>query len=711
MKSYLKFSLIFIALFSSAAVEAQTSINGKISDSKGEPVIGANIFILGTIEGTSSNTDGIFSFKTSQQGTITLVVSFMGYEEFRKAADVALLSGLNIILKESHVDINQVEIVASNFNVGQTQTLKKMNALDIVMTGSSNGDIYAAIQTLPGTQKVGEDGKLYIRGGASRESQTFIDGMHVLMPYSTTASNMPARGRFSPFLFKGINYSLGGYNSEYGQALSSVLPMETKDFVANNKFGISLSPFSIGAGGTNCWSKSSLSFNSDFMNMETYNQVFPDKFDWINPYQKASAESQYKLELSSRSSLKFYMGYDYTSFKLLKLDLLNDSSSRNLGMQENNSFLNATYRASFKNNMSLFFGAAYSHLDKEVANADTLNDKYAEKQSELHLKTSVKKAFLNFYMVNIGTEALLKGYQNRYTDSSIVLQDHNADYNLWAAFLENRFRIAKGFYTNISTRLEYTDYNSQWSWAPRFSISYLTDKMQFSGILGLYNQSPEEDYIAVNGKNLSQESASHYILSASYDFNGRVLKSEIYYKDYSKLALIDNSYYTSKGHGYSKGIDLYFLDDTSIKNIRYSLSYSFNDSKRLYKDFPILSRPQYYTKHNFSFSMRYFFPKIKTYLSIAERYASGRPYEDPNKQGFYNSYTSHYNSLDMNGTFLLNKSVILYTSVTNILNRENVYQYNFSNAPDVNGTYRKQPVTASRDRFFYIFGVGLKRYQ
>jgi hypothetical protein len=94
---------------------------------------------------------------------------------------------------------------------------------------------------------------------------------------------MPVRGRFSPFLFKGINYSLGGYNSEYGQALSSVLPMETKDFVANNKFGISLSRFSIGAGGTNCWSKGSLSFNSDFMNMGAYNQVFPHKIDWINP--------------------------------------------------------------------------------------------------------------------------------------------------------------------------------------------------------------------------------------------------------------------------------------------------------------------------------------------------------------------------------------------------------------------------------------------
>jgi hypothetical protein len=100
--------------------------------------------------------------------------------------------------------------------------------------------------------------------------------------------------------------------------------------------------------------------------------------------------------------------------------------------------------------------------------------------------------------------------------------------------------------------------------------------------------------------------------------------------------------------------------------------------------------------------MRYCFPKIKTYLGLTDRYASGRPYEDPNKQGFNNSYTSIYNSLDMNATFLISKNIILFTSITNILNRKNVYQYTFSNSPDVNNIYRKQPVVVSRDRFFYI---------
>jgi hypothetical protein len=68
-----------------------------------------------------------------------------------------------------------------------------MDALDVVMAGNSCGDIVAALQTLPGTQTVGEDGKLYVRGGESEECQTFVNGMHVLVPYSTNTENTAVR--------------------------------------------------------------------------------------------------------------------------------------------------------------------------------------------------------------------------------------------------------------------------------------------------------------------------------------------------------------------------------------------------------------------------------------------------------------------------------------------------------------------------------------
>ena len=117
--------------------------------------------------------------------------------------------------------------------------------------------------------------------------------MHVLVPYSTNVENNAVRGRFSPFLFKGINFSLGGYGGEYGQALSSVLPMETTDVATGDKLGVSASLVDWNLGGTKAFAKSSLSFNADLTSMGLYNALFPDRYDWTHPYRKLSGEAQY----------------------------------------------------------------------------------------------------------------------------------------------------------------------------------------------------------------------------------------------------------------------------------------------------------------------------------------------------------------------------------------------------------------------------------
>ena len=110
-----------------------------------------------------------------------------------------------------------------------------MHPVELVTTGGANGDLYKALQTLPGAQVQGESGHLLVRGGSSEETQTFIDGMHVLNPYTSTDINSPARSRYSTFMFQGINLATGGAPLEYGQALSAVLPLETKDSSPVNK--------------------------------------------------------------------------------------------------------------------------------------------------------------------------------------------------------------------------------------------------------------------------------------------------------------------------------------------------------------------------------------------------------------------------------------------------------------------------------------------
>jgi hypothetical protein len=77
--------------------------------------------------------------------------------------------------------------------------------------------------------------------------------------------------------------------------------------------------------------------------------------------------------------------------------------------------------------------------------------------------------------------------------------------------------------------------------------------------------------------------------------------------------------------------------------------------------------------------------------------ASGRPYHDPDRQGYMNARTPVYNSLDISLTVLVCPKVIVYTSLSNVLGRHNIYGYTM---PASSSTLC--PVSNPRSRFFYI---------
>ena len=85
MKTIITFTILFITtiLFS------QNTISGKVIDEKGKPISGANIYIEGTYDGTSSDESGDFSFETNTKGNQILVISFLVFETSKTTIDVA----------------------------------------------------------------------------------------------------------------------------------------------------------------------------------------------------------------------------------------------------------------------------------------------------------------------------------------------------------------------------------------------------------------------------------------------------------------------------------------------------------------------------------------------------------------------------------------------------------------------------------------------
>ncbi len=157
-----------------------------------------------------------------------MISTFIGYKNAQQTVE---LTGnavhLTITLKEEINQLDAVTISAGSFTAGDEKRRTILKDVDIATTAGATADIAGALNTLPGTTKVGESGRLFVRGGDSNETRTFIDGMVVLDAYGPSAPSTPARGRFLPFMFKGTSFSTGGYSAEYGQAISSAINMNS----------------------------------------------------------------------------------------------------------------------------------------------------------------------------------------------------------------------------------------------------------------------------------------------------------------------------------------------------------------------------------------------------------------------------------------------------------------------------------------------------
>ncbi|MBY0488116.1 MAG: carboxypeptidase-like regulatory domain-containing protein, partial [Flavobacteriaceae bacterium] len=152
----MKTTITFLILFLSTIGISQTKISGKVVDQKNNPIIGANVFIEGSYDGISSDEKGEFSFTTTEKGDKILVITFLSYESVKFPISIENYQSKAFKLKESVNTLDAVVINAGTFEAGDKAKVTVLKPLDIVTTAGSNGDIVAALQTLPGTQTVGE---------------------------------------------------------------------------------------------------------------------------------------------------------------------------------------------------------------------------------------------------------------------------------------------------------------------------------------------------------------------------------------------------------------------------------------------------------------------------------------------------------------------------------------------------------------------------
>lgn len=696
---------LFFTLFLTISSFGQKTISGKVLDEKKKPIPTANIYIEGTYDGASSNEKGEFSFKTTESGGQILVISFLTYETVKKPIVVENAENIIVVLKESMNSLETVVITAGSMDSGDKARISVLKPLDIVTTAGSAGNIIAALQTLPGTNNVGEDGRLFVRGGEADETQTYVDGIRVAQPYGATTNNLPTRGRFSPFLFSGMSFSTGGYSAEFGEALSSVLLLNTEDEPAQEKTNWAFMTVGLGVGNTQKWGKSSLSVNANYISLAPYNAVFKQNVEWKKPFQSMSGEAVYRYKFVN-GTFKMYAAFDVSNFELNQ-ESVNSVDKINVNLNNNNFYFNSSYKGNFGAKWQIMTGLSYglSNNKINISNPGNINND----ENATHLKLKLRKSFSDRVKLNFGTDFFVTKFNEDFKFNSGG--NFNTGYNnsIGAIFTEAEIFFSKKFAGKFGIRTANNDLLLENTISPRVSMAYKVAKnSQFALAYGVFDQTPKADYVKFAKQHqFESEKAKHYILNFQYNKDGQTFRAETYFKDYSNLVKYDtqtaqfNSNFNQNGNGYAKGLDLFWRDNKNIKNLEYWISYSYIDTKRDYKNFPTTATPSFVADHTLSIVAKYWINDWKSQLGLTNSFASGRPYNDPNSTIFMNGRTKSFNNLSFSWAYLLTTQKILYFSASNILGTKNVFGYEYANTP-TNRIYNSREINPPVDSFFFV---------
>jgi hypothetical protein len=724
MKKLLLSTILFFTIITAFA---QVKISGTAKDNRGKKIIGITITLKGTYDGAVSDSSGNFSFKTFEKGDFVLEAKSVDYKtDEQKITITKDAIVINFSLKEEVNELKAVVVTAGAFEASdRKRAVTVLSPLDIVTTANANGDITAAVKTLPGAQQIGEQEGLFVRGGAGYETKQFIDGMLVNNPYYSSVPDLAQRGRFSPFLFKGTIFTTGGYSAIYGEALSAALILESIDLPEKSEVDASISTVFVGAGTQHLAKnkKSSYGINYGYTNVYPYFQVVKQKPDYYKIPQFHTAEGNFRIK-TKNGFIKFYSSYNYNELGLRRPNIDSSTLKNAFDLQTNNLYTNLTWRENLGNGWKMNVGASVS-TNGNVINAqiqdqndqpvktglmyiDSLNFNLNNLQDLWQVRTVFEKKLSGISTFRFGGEYWYNHVKNKYASGNnfyTVLDD-----NLTSLFAEADVHVTNALAAKIGARFENSSIIKSSNIAPRISIAYKTGKdAQMSAAFGVFYQKPENTqlYYPVN---LTYTKATHYIINYQRMNTNYTFRVEAYYKKYQSLVKTFPSVNNS-GDGYAQGIEVFWRDRKTFKGVDYWISYSYLDTKRNYLYYPNQMQPDFATPHTASLVVKKFVTNWKTGFNATYSVATGRPYYCMRPDNTNTKFdildqgtTKPYSNLGFSLNYLPNlgnqkrkTSIVFVASVTNVLNTNLIYGYNYSH----DGA-KKEAVTPPANQFFFI---------
>ena len=717
------------------------TIQGLVIDRESQtPLAGANIIVKNTLLGGVSDIAGRFRIPEVPVGAYILECRYLGYEP-QVVTDIVVRpqrrTELTISMKAASLTVADVTVQAGYFPAEEEHplSLASFSFEEIRRAPGAGGDISRILQSLPSLAKVNDQSNgLIVRGGSPLENAFYID--HIQVP---NINHFPVQGASSGPIgivqvdfIEEARFHAGGFSSEFGDRLSSVLDISFRDG-NHQEMDAQLDLSFVGFGGAIEGPLAKGKGSWLFAARRSYLDLVVKSFDvgtsatpWWGDYQ---GKIVWDISPNHRLSGLVLLADDHNDpdhqaaidNKMLyygKQDLSQGTAGLSWralwGKRGYSRTVLSGTRSRFKENMFNTNSGNPFFRNRSNEDAFTLNHSTYLRLSEhrsLHL--------------GIQAHRLDSRYDNQYAAVVNPLGDASTKLTVANSLTGHKIGVFVNYVTTpwphwsatMGLRSDYFTINRKQCWSPRAALSWQIDPLtRISASAGLYRQNLPMLLLAQTAENRSllDPCAIHYVLGLERLLTATTRATvELYQKDYSSfpmdpgqpgLFVVDELFYgngffaahqalTSAGEARSRGMEamiqkklatnIYGLASAAYFHTRY------RDEAGRWRDrvfdnrFIFSVEGGYKPAHALEVSARWIYAGGAPYTPVdaAASVAAGETVLDAGRINGARYPAYHSLNLRIDRRFTFSRSnLVAYLSVWNAYNRKNVAAYFWNEA-------------------------------
>lgn len=222
-------SILFLLLAYVGYAQQVGYINGRVVNSKGKGIESVTVAVQGSAIGTATDKKGNYKLEVPANQRLTIGFTYISYETQTKSINLApgQTNTIDITLKESATQMKEVVKKAERRDEAGSIKIDVSKAGLLPTVGFGDG-VQALIKTYVGTNNE-LTSQYNVRGGNYDENLVYVNDFEIYRPFLTRSGQQEGMSFVNADLVSGVNFSVGGFQSKYGDKMSSVLDVNYKN--------------------------------------------------------------------------------------------------------------------------------------------------------------------------------------------------------------------------------------------------------------------------------------------------------------------------------------------------------------------------------------------------------------------------------------------------------------------------------------------------